>query len=104
MELERAQNVVGALKLEGIPAQTEYTGGGIFLAEVDLGDGTILQIGEDDRGFGWAHCDRETGELVGESPTTRGDQGELGVRDLGKAAEEIRRLIQGRGWTATEVR
>jgi hypothetical protein len=65
MELERAEYLADALKRQGIPAYAQYTGGGIFLAEVDLGDGTLLQTGEDESTFGWQRTDNETGELVG---------------------------------------
>jgi hypothetical protein len=99
MELERAEHLADALKRQGIPAYAQYTGGGIFLAEVDLGDGTLLQIGKDESGFGWQRTDSETGELVGESPTTPGEHGELtGQADSGHAAEEVRRLIEMHRW------
>ena len=103
MELERAEHLADALKRQGIPAYAQYTGGGIFLAEVDLGDGTLLQIGEDESTFGWQRTDSETGELVGESPTTPGEFGDLSSQtDPGGAAERVRRLIETRRWTPVE--
>jgi hypothetical protein len=59
MELSRAEEVAGALRRHGIPAYTEYTGGGIFLAQVDLVDGTQIQLGEDESGFGWQRTEAE---------------------------------------------
>jgi hypothetical protein len=103
MELERAENLADALKRQGIPAYAQYTGGGIFLAEVDLGDGTLLQIGEDESTFGWQRTDGETGELVGESTTTPGEYGDLSSQtDPSNAAEQVRRLIETRRWTPVE--
>ena len=103
MELQRAQELADALRRQGIPASAEYTGGGIFLAEVDLGDGTQLQIGEDESGFGWQRTEVETGELVGESPTTPGEYGDLvGEADPSHAAEELRRLVEMRRWMPVE--
>lgn len=103
MELTRAEELVGALRRQGIPAYAEYSGGGIFLAQVDLTDGTHLQIGEEEAGFGWQRTDAESGELVGESPTTPGEYGDLeGEADPGHAAEEIRRLIEMHRWMPVE--
>jgi hypothetical protein len=103
MELARAEELAGALRRQGIPAYADYTGGGIFLTEVNLSDGTRLQIGEDESGFGWQHTDGETGELIGESPTTPGEYGDLaGEANPSHAAEEFRRLVEMRHWRPVE--
>ena len=100
MDLERAERLAAALRREGVPASAEHTGGGVFLAEIDLGDGTLLQIGEDEGELGWQRTDGETGELVGESAETPGEFGPVAAAsDVGSAASKIRELVQARGWT-----
>jgi hypothetical protein len=100
MELEREERLVAALRREGVPARGEHTGGGVFVAEVDLGDGTLLQIGEDEGELGWQRTDGETGELVGESAETPGEFGHVAAAsDMSGAVSKIHELIQARGWT-----
>lgn len=108
MDQSRADRLVRALWGHNIPCWTEYTGGGIFVAEIDVDGGTLLSISEDEDdtgGFNWQRLDSETGELVGETPTSPGEYGDLaGGHDIRTTTAEIHKLIERHGWKPVQVR